>query len=80
MMVEVHCGERIVSDEANKVLQCQILGSAPDQAYCSCLFTYRLLSTPAPNVAGGLSGAALIPVCLSFTISHPWVGESSLGQ
>jgi len=57
-----------------------ILGPAPDWAYCSRLFSYYSPLWPLPTVTGGLPGEALISVSLSFSISHPRVGESSLGQ
>lgn len=81
-MVEVHCGECIVSDEANKVQPCcLILDSWPSSRSGILLLSLHLSSPLCPlwTVTGGLPGAALITVCLSFSISHPRIGESSLG-
>lgn len=66
----------VYSDDARSLIP----GPAPDWAYCSCLPTNHLLSTSSQLWQEGFPGAALISVCLSFSISHPCVGESSLGQ
>lgn len=81
-MVEVCYGECIVHDEANKVQPCcLILDIWPRSRPGILLLSLHLSSPryPLRTVTGGLPGAALISVCLSFSISHPRSEESSLG-
>lgn len=73
-MVEVHCGECIVYDEANRVQPgCLIPDIWPMSRLGILLLSLHLSSPLCPllSVTGGLPGAALISVCLSFSISHP---------
>lgn len=82
-MVEVHCGECIVCGEANKVQPCcLILDPWPRSRPGILLLSFHLSSPlcPLQTVTGGRPGAALISVCLSFSISHSRRGESSLGS
>lgn len=81
-MVEVHCGECIVCDEANNVQPCCLILDIWPRSRAGILLLPLHLSSPLcllRTVTGGLPGAALISVCLSFSISHPRSGESSLG-
>lgn len=77
-MVEVHCGECIVSNEANKVQPCCLIPDPWPSSRSGILLLSPLC--PLQTVTGGLPGAALISVCLSFSISHPRIRESSLGS